>query len=65
MRKPFYLLAAVALLAAAACARADRVTGPERGPARPAAEETQGGGPTTQSDSTHRSDGGGWLGSGG
>lgn len=65
MRKPIYLLAAAAVLAAA-CARTDRVTGPDRSPPRHAAEVTDTTGATIQSDTTHRNEGGGgFLGSGG
>jgi hypothetical protein len=67
MRKPCYLLAALALLAAAGCSRADGIVAPERtaaprvnDSAPPASTTTH---TTTQVDSVGKD--GGWLGSGG
>lgn len=71
MRKSVYLLAAVALLAAAGCARSDGIVAPERNaPSRAnnggTTTTTTNSGPNTspaQGDTVTR--GGGWLGSGG
>lgn len=75
MRKPCYLLAALALLAAAGCSRADGIVAPER----TAAPHVNNGGTTTstttsttptpttgaaQGDSTTTRSGNGLLGSG-
>ena len=65
MRKTFHLLAAVALLTAAACARTDHLTAPERGPARRAGDGTPPDTTSTvQGDTTGRT-ANGYLGSGG
>jgi hypothetical protein len=65
MRKPVYLLAALALFAAAGCARTDHITAPER---RAAPHVNDVGGTstvtnTTQADTVTR--GNGLIGSGG
>jgi hypothetical protein len=69
MRKPFLLLAVLALFGgAAACSRADGITATGRTLSAPAHDETATGGssgpPATQGDTTTRG-GGGTLGSGG
>lgn len=65
MRKTFYLLAAAALLATAACARTDHLTAPERGSTRRAGDRTPPDTTSTvQGDTTGRT-ANGYLGSGG
>lgn len=74
MRKPCYLLAALALLAAAGCSRADGIVAPERtvtphvnngGTSTATTTSTTGNTGPAQGDSTSNRGGNGLIGSGG
>ncbi|HEU4557832.1 MAG TPA: hypothetical protein VFS20_08275 [Longimicrobium sp.] len=71
MRKPVYLLAALALLAAAGCSRSDGIVAPERNATTPAnntsttSTTTNSTPPNTSPAQDTTSRGGGFLGSGG